>query len=158
MIGDSVFIHELSEVSTNFIGSSTSIWQFCVVLSGAKIGSNVNICSHCFIENDVFIGNNVTIKNGNHLYDGLVIENNVFIGPGVIFTNDKYPRSKQKLKSPLKTYIQSGATIGAGAIILPGITIGKNAMIAAGAVVTKNVPEETLYLNELISKSLPSYR
>ena len=58
------FIHNLADVQTTAIGKDTKIWQFCVVLKGAKIGSNVNICSHCFIENDVTIGNNVTVKNG----------------------------------------------------------------------------------------------
>ena len=36
--------------------------------------------------------------------------------------------------------MESGASIGAGAVILGGVTIGKNAMIGAGAVVTKSVP------------------
>ncbi|MGZ8096306.1 MAG: DapH/DapD/GlmU-related protein [Methylosarcina sp.] len=36
--------------------------------------------------------------------------------------------------------MESGASIGANATILPGITIGENAMVGAGAVVTKNVP------------------
>ena len=40
----------------------------------------------------------------------------------------------------MKTYIKHGASIGAGAVILPGISIGENAMIGAGAVVTKDVP------------------
>mgnify|MGYP000610251117 CR=1 FL=1 len=46
-------IHKLSDVQSNSIGEGTSIWQYCVVLSGAKIGKDCNICSHCFIENDV---------------------------------------------------------------------------------------------------------
>ena len=36
--------------------------------------------------------------------------------------------------------IQSGAYIGAGAIILMGVTVGKNSVVAAGAVVTDDVP------------------
>jgi maltose O-acetyltransferase len=37
------------------------------------------------------------------------------------------------------TRVGKGASIGAGAVILPGITIGEGAMIGAGAVVTKDV-------------------
>ena len=87
-------IHSLADVQSQNIGENTNIWQFCVVLKGAKIGSNCNICSHCFIENDVVLGDNVTIKNGVSIYDGITIEDNVFIGPNVAFCNDKYPKSK----------------------------------------------------------------
>jgi acetyltransferase-like isoleucine patch superfamily enzyme len=35
--------------------------------------------------------------------------------------------------------LETGAWIGAGAIILPGVTIGERAIVGAGSVVTKNV-------------------
>lgn len=132
-------IHSLSDVQSSRIGQGTSIWQFVVVLPGAKIGADCNICSHCFIENDVVIGDRVTIKNGVQVWDGLRIEDDVFIGPNVTFTNDMYPRSKVDFKL-LVTRIARGATIGANATILPGLTIGEKAMVGAGAVVTKDVP------------------
>ena len=90
------YIHPLSDVQSHNIGFRTNIWQFVVVLSGAKIGDDCNICSHCFIENDVVIGDRVTIKNGVQLWDGVRIGNDVFIGPNVTFTNDRYPKSKNK--------------------------------------------------------------
>ena len=89
-------IHPLSDVQSENIGENTNIWQFCVVLKGAKIGKNCNICSHCFIENDVVIGNNVTIKCGVQIWDGMRIEDDVFIGPNTTFCNDKYPKSRNK--------------------------------------------------------------
>lgn len=133
------FIHELSDVQSNNIGEGTKIWQYCVVLEGAKIGKNCNICSHCFIENDVVIGNNVTIKCGVQLYDGIIIDDNVFIGPNATFTNDKHPKSKNKNWKLEKILIQKGASIGANSTILPGITIGEDAMVGAGSVVTEDV-------------------
>ena len=133
-------IHPLSDVQTTDIGENTNIWQYCVVLKGAKIGKNCNICSHCFIENDVVIGDNVTIKNGVYLYDGMVVEDNCFIAQNATFCNDKYPRSKNPDWKLEKIIIKKGATIGASATILPNVTIGENAMIAAGAIVTKDVP------------------
>lgn len=138
------FIHNLSDVQTKNIGQDTKIWQFCVILENAQIGSNCNICSHCFIESDVKIGNNVTIKCGVQLYDGITIEDNVFIGSNATFTNDKYPKSKNKNWELQKILIKEGASIGANSTILPGITIGKNAMIGAGSVVTKNVPDNAI--------------
>jgi acetyltransferase-like isoleucine patch superfamily enzyme len=134
------FIHALSDVKSKKIGDKTSVWQFSVILEGAQIGHNCNICSHCFIENEVVLGNNITIKNGIYLYDGITIEDDVFIGPNATFTNDKKPRSKVYPPSYPKTLIKRGATIGAGAIILPGIIIGEHSMIGAGTIITKNVP------------------
>ena len=140
----SSFIHHLSDIYTQKIGEGTNIWQFCVILSGAKIGANCNICAHVLIEGDVIIGDNVTIKSGVQLWDGLRVENNVFIGPNVTFTNDLYPRSKVYPKTFLQTHINEGASIGANATILPGITISEGAMVGAGAVVTRSVPPNAI--------------
>lgn len=135
-----MFIHPLSDVHTNKIGSGTKIWQYVVALSGAHIGSACNICSHCFIENDVVIGDRVTIKSGVQVWDGVRIGNDVFIGPNVTFTNDKYPKSRNHEFYCLETWVESGAVIGGGATILPGVRIGAGAIIGAGTVVTKDVP------------------
>ena len=134
------FIHALSDVQSSAIGSGTRIWQFVVVLPGARIGQECNICSHCLIENDVVVGDRVTVKSGVQLWDGLRVENDVFIGPNVSFTNDRFPRSQQKPDKFLVTRIHEGASIGAGAVILPGVVIGRKSMVAAGAVVTRSVP------------------
>jgi acetyltransferase-like isoleucine patch superfamily enzyme len=133
-------IHETSDVQTNNIGEGTKIWQFSVVLSGAKIGKNCNINAHCFIENDVVIGNNVTIKSGVYLWDGVRVEDDVFIGPNVTFNNDIYPRSKQYPARFSQTLLRKGSSIGGGAVLLPGVEIGERALIGAGSVVTKNIP------------------
>lgn len=139
-------IHPLSDCQNKKIPASTNVWQYCVVLPGAQIGENVNICSHCFIENDVKIGNNVTIKCGVQVWDGIELEDNVMIGANVTFTNDMYPRAKNKDWKLLNTKVCKGATIGAGATLLPGITIGERAFIAAGSVVTKDVPAGELWM------------
>lgn len=136
-------VHHSADVQTVHIGEKTTIWQYCVILSGAKIGSNVNICSHCFLENHVTIGNNCTIKNGVNIFDGTVIEDDVFIGPSVCFTNDKYPKSKIYMDEIPTITICKGASIGAGSIILPGVTIGAYSLIGAGSVITKDVPAHT---------------
>lgn len=137
-------IHPLSDCKAS-IPDSTNVWQYCVILSDAKIGMNCNICSGCLIENNVEIGNNVTIKCGVYLWDGIRVEDNVFIGANVSFTNDKYPRSKRAYKQ-LPIILKKGASIGAGACVLGGVTIGENAMIGAGSVVTKDIPANELWV------------
>ena len=133
-------IHTDSDVLSRSIGEETSIWQYCVVLPGAKIGRNCNICAHVFIENRVNVGDNVTIKNG------VTIENEVFIGPNTTFTNELIPRSKAHDSENIKeTLVKTGASIGANVTILPGIVIGEYSFIGAGSVITRDVPPYTLF-------------
>jgi UDP-2-acetamido-3-amino-2,3-dideoxy-glucuronate N-acetyltransferase len=134
------FIHALADVQSTAIGTGTRLWQFVVVLPGAKIGQDCNICSHCLIENDVVVGDRVTVKSGVQLWDGLRVGDDVFIGPNVTFTNDKHPKSGNVDFKLLATRIESGASIGGGATLLPGVLIGAGATVGAGAVVTKDVP------------------
>jgi UDP-2-acetamido-3-amino-2,3-dideoxy-glucuronate N-acetyltransferase len=133
-------IHPTADVQSAAIGAGSRIWQYCVVLPGARIGDDVNLCAHCLVENDVSIGDRVTVKSGVYLWDGVRLEDDVFIGPNVTFTNDKYPRSKQYPEKFLETRVCKGASVGAGAVLLPGIVIGTGAMVGAGAVVTGSVP------------------
>ena len=137
--------HSTSDIQSDNIGTGTTVWQFVVILPGAKIGENCNICSHCLIENDVWIGNDVTVKSGVQIWDGLFVDDKVFVGPNVTFTNDLFPRSKQYPTEFARTRLLEGASIGANATILAGITIGKYALIGAGSVVTKDVPDYTIW-------------
>ena len=138
-------LHHLSDIQSEHIGDGTSVWQFCVILPGAKIGSNCNICANVLIENDVVIGNNVTVKSGVQIWDGVKIEDDVFIGPNVTFTNDIVPRSKHYPEHFENTVIRKGASIGANSTIVAGNEVGAYAMIGAGSVVTKNIPANTLW-------------
>ena len=140
----SIIINELADIASKAIGDGTRIWQFAVILAGAKIGVECDICAHVFIENDVIVGDRVTIKCGVQLWDGLRVGNDVFIGPNATFANDKFPRSKKYPEKYLGTSIEDGASIGAGAVILPGLSIGAGALVAAGAVVTRSVAPRSL--------------
>lgn len=139
-------IHPLSDVQTAKIGDNTSVWQFCVILKGARIGNSCNINCNVFIENNVIIGNNVTIKPGVQIWDGITIEDHVFIGPNVTFTNDHFPKSKNADFQLRKTLIKKGASIGANATILGGLTLGENSLIGAGSVVTKDIPANEVWV------------
>lgn len=135
-----VQIHSSADVQTAAIGPRTRIWQGVVILGGARIGADVNICAHCFVENDVVVGDRCTLKSGVYLWDGVRLGDGVFLGPNATFSNDRFPRSRQRPQRFEETWIEDGASIGAGAVLLPGIRIGRGAMVGAGAVVTKSVP------------------
>jgi UDP-2-acetamido-3-amino-2,3-dideoxy-glucuronate N-acetyltransferase len=102
----------------------------------------------------VQIGQNCKIQNGCCVYHGARLEDGVFLGPGVILTNDKLPRAINpdgSLKDADdwtvgETLICRGASLGAGAIVLPGLIVGSFAMVGAGAVVTRDVPDHGLVL------------
>lgn len=141
----SSYIHPLADVKTEHIGGGSRIWQFCVILDGARIGLDCNINAHCLVEGDVVLGDRVTIKSGVQLWNGLRIEDDVFIGPNVTFANDKYPQSKHPPSVFETTLIRCGASIGANATVLCGVEIGERAMIGAGSVVTRNVPSGELW-------------
>ena len=138
-------IHETADVQSDRIGDETTVWQYCIVLSGAVIGKNCNVNCHVFIENDVVIGDEVTVKSGVQLWDGIRLEDRVFIGPNATFTNDPLPRSKQYPDEFDKTVVREGASIGSNATILSGLEIGRNALIGAGAVLTKDVDPYTVW-------------
>lgn len=136
-------IHPLSDVKSTNIGEGTTVWQYAVILENAVIGEGCNINCHTFIENDVTVGNNVTVKSGIYLWDGIVIEDNVFLGPNVVFTNDLFPRSKQRTEF-VKTRILEGSSLGANTTVLAGVTIGRYAMSGIASVITKDVPDHAL--------------
>lgn len=122
------------------IGSGTRIWQFAVVLAGAQIGTDCNLNAHTLVEGEAVLGDRVTLKCGVYVWNGVILEDDVFCGPNATFTNDLRPRSRQMPSAWAQTVVERGASIGAGAILLPGVRIGAGAMIGAGAVVTKDVP------------------
>ena len=138
------FVHPLADVQTPHLGAGTRIWQFCVVLPGARLGRDCNVNAQCLIENDVIVGNGVTVKPGVQLWDGLRVEDDVFIGPNVTFSNDKYPRSRRPPAAFTPTLLRRGASIGANATVLCGVEIGVGAMVGAGSVVLTKTSATTL--------------
>lgn len=138
------FIHAQALVEGAALGAGSRVWAFAHILPGARIGRDANICDHVFIENQVVLGDRVTVKCGVQLWDGVRLDDDVFIGPNVTFSNDPFPRSKQRPAEPARTWVRQGASIGANATIRPGLTIGAGAMVQDGAVVTRDVPPNAI--------------
>ncbi len=134
------------------VGRGTKVWGHAEIRENAVIGRDCVIGSGVYIDVAVKIGNRCKIQNGALVYAPAVIEDGVFIGPGAILTNDRVPRAVNP-DGTLKgandwtrdgSTLREGATIGAGAVVLPGIDIGRWSMIGAAAVVTDNVPAHAL--------------
>ena len=146
-------IHHSADVAPSArINVGTLVWNNCQIREDAIIGRNCILGKDVYVDFGVSVGDNVKIQNGALLYHGLTVESGVFIGPGAIFTNDRFPRAISadgRLKGDDdwtvgKINVLYGASIGAGAIILPGITIGRFTLVSAGAVVTRDVPAQGL--------------
>ena len=149
------FIHPLALVESLSVGSKTRVWAFAHVMPKARLGRECNVGEQVFIEDGAIVGNRVTLKNGVMVWRGVRLEDDVFVGPGVLFTNDLLPRSPRSPWAKKRysgtswctgTRVKKGASLGAGAIILPGVCIGRFAMVGAGAVVTRNVPDHAQVL------------
>ena len=148
------FIHPQALCESDSVGDATRIWAFAHVMKGASVGRDCNIGEGAFVESGAILGDRVTLKNHVLVWDGVQLGDDVFVGPGVLFTNDLNPRSprmpraqaryQDRLRWHLKSLICCGASLGAGAVILPGVTVGEYAMVGAGAVVTKDVDPHRL--------------
>lgn len=149
-----VYVHPRACCESSQVGRGTRIWAFAHVMEGAVVGGGCNIGGHAFIERGARVGDGVVIKNHVCVWEGVVIEDAAFIGPNVLFTNDRFPRSRHlpqaaaRYQNPLNwlapTRVEYGASLGAGAVVVCGVTIGRFATVAAGAVVTADVPPRRL--------------
>lgn len=144
-----IFIHKSAEVSGKAkIGEGTKIWNNAQVREQATIGKECIIGKNAYIDAGVSIGNRVKIGNNVSVFKGSVVGDGAFLGPHCCLANDKYPRAvnpdgSMKTEKDWKVSgvtVKDGASIGAGAILLPGVTVGEWAMVGSGAVVTKDVP------------------
>lgn len=142
------FAHETAVIDDGCtIGTGTKIWHFSHIMSGCEIGEKCNIGQNVVVSPGVILGRNVKVQNNVSIYTGVVCEDDVFLGPSMVFTNIRNPRSAVIRKDQyVTTLVKIGATIGANATIVCGITIGEYGFIGAGTVVVKDVPPYALIL------------
>jgi acetyltransferase-like isoleucine patch superfamily enzyme len=142
-------IHATADLEDDVgVGAGTSVWHRAQLRTGARIGRDGIIGRDVFIDEGVVLGDRVKVQNGALIYHGVTVADGVFIGPGAILTNDRHPRAVNPdgdlarasdwTVSPI--HVSSGASIGAGAVVVAGCEIGPFAMVGAGAVVTHDVP------------------
>jgi UDP-2-acetamido-3-amino-2,3-dideoxy-glucuronate N-acetyltransferase len=134
------------------IGDGTQVWSLVQIREGASIGAECVIGRGAYIGIGVRLGDRCKIQNNALVYDPAAIGDGVFIGPGAILTNDRLPRAISptgELKraddwDPVGVTVETGASIGAGAVCVAPVRIGAWAMVAAGSVVVRDVPDHAL--------------
>ena len=141
-------MHPTAVVDENVrIDDGARIWHFSHLMPGCSIGDNSIIGQNVFIGSNVVVGNNVHIQNNVSVYEAVICEDDVFLGPSMVFTNVRNPRSAIPRKDRFEpTIVRKGASIGANAVIVCGSEIGTYSFIGAGAVVTKDVLPYALVL------------
>ncbi|MGF7060006.1 DapH/DapD/GlmU-related protein [Brassicibacter mesophilus] len=143
VIGDNAIIRSNTIIySGNTIGDNFQCGHNVTIRENNAIGNNVSIGTSSCIEHHIVIEDNVRIHSQAFIPEYSTLKNDCWIGPNVVLTNARYPKSKstkENLKGPT---IESGAIIGANSTILPGIKVENNAIIGAGSVVTRDVPEK----------------
>lgn len=118
-IGDNFIVRGNTSISASNdgqieIGDDVFINRNCVICARKRIR----------IEKGCIIGPNVCIYDHNHLFDFKCIEKNEFkVG---------------------EVFIDEGAWIGAGVIILKGVRIGTGAIVGAGCIVKEDIPPHSI--------------
>ncbi|TAM71937.1 MAG: N-acetyltransferase [Microbacteriaceae bacterium] len=146
-------IHPSADVADSaFIPATARVWHQSQVRERARLGANCIIGRGAYIGEGVQVGDNCKIQNYALVYEPALLEDGVFVGPGVVFTNDQFPRAINEdgtLKAasdwiPVGVTVRHGAAIGARSVCIAPVTIGKWALVGAGSVVVKDVPDFAL--------------
>lgn len=143
----SAFIHPKAHVDGASLGACTHVWQFASVIRGATLGAGCTVAANAIVD-AARLGDDCSVGHAASVHPGARIGNGVFIGPGAIIANDAWPRTRKEgfdfaalqRGDTISVEIGDGASIGAGAIVLPGVRIGAGAMVAAGVTVERDVP------------------
>ena len=122
------------------IGRGSRVWHFCHLMAACTIGEECTLGQNVFVAGGVGIGRGCKVQNNVSLYAGVRLHDEVFVGPSVVFTNVRNPRSAIDRRGQYApTEVHRGATIGANATIVCGVTLHPYAFVGAGAVVTRDV-------------------
>jgi acetyltransferase-like isoleucine patch superfamily enzyme len=149
------------------LGENVQLNDF-INLYGCRIGDNTKIGPFVEIQKNVTVGNNCKIQSHSFICEGVALEDGVFIGHGVMFINDRYPRSTTESGAlqteadwhVVSTRIKKGASIGSNATILCGVTVGEDAIVGAGSVVVRDVPPGVVVAGNpaRVIRSIPTSR
>ena len=140
------------KIASNVILGENVVLNDFINLYGCSIGDNTKIGPFVEVQKNAFIGKRCKISSHSFICEGVTIEDDVFVGHGVMFINDKYPRSTaesgelqtEENWEVVSTIVKQGASIGSNATLLCGVTVGSGSIIGAGSVVTRDVPDNTV--------------
>ena len=145
VIGDNAIIRSHTVIyAGNRIGNNFQTGNKANIRELNEIGDDVSIGTLSVIEHHIKIGHGVRIHSQVFIPEYCVLEEQCWIGPNVVLTNAKYPKSSNAKAELAGVHIMKNAKVGANATVLPGVIIGQNALVGAGSVITKGVNDGTV--------------
>jgi UDP-2-acetamido-3-amino-2,3-dideoxy-glucuronate N-acetyltransferase len=134
------------------LGDGTTVWELAQIREDARLGKGCIVGRGAYVGSGVQIGDHVKLQNFALVYEPARLGDGVFVGPAVVLTNDRNPRSVSPEGHPKRggdweavgVDVGEGASLGARSVCVAPVRIGRWAMIAAGAVVTRDVPDFAL--------------
>jgi acetyltransferase-like isoleucine patch superfamily enzyme len=143
------------------LGPGVVIRAYAVLYAGSSLGAGVHVGHGALVREGNVVGAGSSIGSGAHLEPGntigartrihtgcflssVTLGDDVFVGPHVVFTDDPHPPCPRYLDCVGGARVGDGASIGAGAVVLPGVEIGNRALVGAGSVVTRSVEPDTV--------------
>lgn len=124
----------------NVIGDRFQCGNKANIRESNEIGDDVSVGTLSVVEHHVKIAPRVRIHTQVFIPEYTTLDDESWVGPNVVFTNAKYPRSPSVKDELLGAHVERRAMIGANSTLLPGIRIGEHALVGAGSVVTEDVP------------------
>lgn len=136
-----VLYYDVEIGEQSLVGDAASIREQC------RIGARAVIGRHATLNYGVRVGDRTKVMDHAWLGGNMTIGSDVLVAGGVLAVNDNaLGRDGYRAEALRGPTIEDGASIGAGAKLLPGIVIGRSAIVAAGAVVTRDVQPETVVM------------
>lgn len=140
IIGDNSVIRSGTVIyAGNRIGNKFNTGHNAVIREENVIGDNVSIGTLSCIEHHINIEDGVRIHSQVFIPEFTTLKKNSWIGPNVVITNAKYPKSRNVKDNLCGAYIDENAIIGANTTTLPGVRIGKKSLIGSGSLVNKDI-------------------
>ncbi|MDD3012592.1 MAG: acyltransferase [Candidatus Gastranaerophilales bacterium] len=145
IIGDNSVIRSHTVIyAGNVIGKNFQSGNKANIREFNEIGDNVSIGTLSVVEHHVKIEDNVRVHTQVFIPEFSTLESDCWIGPNVVITNARYPKSPNVKNELQGATVKRNAKVGANVTLLPNITVGENSLIGAGSVVTKNVPPDMI--------------
>ncbi|HNR90431.1 MAG TPA: DapH/DapD/GlmU-related protein [Spirochaetota bacterium] len=140
VIGDGAVIRSHTVIyAGNVIGAGFQTGNKANIRELNRIGDDVSVGTLTVIEHHVTIGSGVRIHSQVFIPEFTELMDECWIGPNVVITNARYPKSPEAKQNLRGAVIEPNAKIGANCTLLPGVRVGAGSLVGAGSVVTKDV-------------------
>lgn len=124
-VGDNITRSRLARFLTGW-KFTTVVHPKALVHNSAQLGPGTVVFAGAIIQPNVRVGAHCIVNTGATIDHDCVLEDFVHVAPGVHLGGS--------------VFLEEGALIGIGGIVIPGRRIGKWSIVGAGSVVTDDVP------------------